>query len=265
MKDASPRQFKDVTLLVTHYNRSRSLANLLQGFQDLNCSFGDIVVSDDGSKPEHQDVLRELSQQYSFRLITTPKNRGLANNINKGQDAVKTPFTLYVQEDFVPKPGFPDHFPDALELMREDPELDIVRLYAYFPYSHMVPFKKGFSKMIFRPELWHDDHLKFYYYSDHPHLRRSNFFEKFGRYQEGTNSDAAEFSMCLSFLKHQAKGLFFNDFTSIFDQVNTSSEPSTATFRSDWKQRQNPLTLALRWGYLKYRFLKNTLQLRRFK
>ena len=48
-----PLSFPGVTLLVTVYNRSRSLDRLLDAFKQLNCHFGDIVVSDDGSKPEH--------------------------------------------------------------------------------------------------------------------------------------------------------------------------------------------------------------------
>ncbi len=106
--------YPDVTLLITHYNRSSSLERLLHAFQTLQCSFGGIVVSDDGSKPEHQEKLRALQQQYNFNLVTTPQNRGLGNNINKGQDAVTTTYTLYVQEDFEPSSIFPEHFKDAL-------------------------------------------------------------------------------------------------------------------------------------------------------
>src|SRR3569833_1532531 len=76
------RVFKDVTQLVTVYNRSRSLQRLLASYKDLNCSFGDIVVSDDGSRPEHLAAIEKLRSTYPFRLITTPKNRGLGHNIN---------------------------------------------------------------------------------------------------------------------------------------------------------------------------------------
>ncbi|SDM87724.1 glycosyltransferase family 2 protein [Siphonobacter aquaeclarae] len=262
MKEA---HFPDVTLLVTHYNRSQSLANLLQTFRERGCRFGGIVVSDDGSRPEHRTVLESLRKEYGFDLVTTPKNKGLGNNINKGQDAVRTPYTLYVQEDFVPLERAPEVLEAALSRMQEDSSLDLVRLYAYFPYPYREDAGGGFSRMIFRPQLWYANHLKFYFYSDHPHLRRSTFFDRFGRYVEGTNSDIAEFTMCLSVLKHKGKGLFYDEFTKVFDQVNSSVEPSTATFRSDWKQRQDPLTLLLRWLYLKFRFLKNTFQLLFFR
>ena len=43
---------------------------------------------------------------------------GLGNNINKGQDAVKTPLTLYVQEDFTPAAIFPESFTHGTSAQR---------------------------------------------------------------------------------------------------------------------------------------------------
>lgn len=252
--------FTGVTLLITHYNRSSSLERLLMAFQALECSFEAIVVSDDASQPEHLQVLERLKEVYKFHLVSTPVNKGLSNNINKGQLAVQTPYTLYVQEDFVPKPAFVPHFKDALAFMEADSSLDIVRFYAYFAYPYLKPFEKGYSLMIYKPWLWYSDHLKFYYYSDHPHLRRSSFLVKFGRYVEGIKSDRAELLMAMSFINFKGKGLFFNEFTTLFDQKNSSEEPSTIQ-RSSWRESTNPFFMALRWGYLKFRLLKNTVEL----
>lgn len=256
--------FSNVTLLVTHYNRSRSLERLLKSFADLQCSFGGIVVSDDGSKPEHQQQLKQLQNMYAFNLVTTPVNKGLGNNINKGQDAVTTPYTLYVQEDFVPKEIFPEHFKDALQFMEDDKGLDICRFYAYFAYPYMKPYGKGFSEMKFHSSPLYSNHLKFYLYSDHPHLRRSNFFEKFGRYVEGQKGDFTEYQMALSFLANNARGLFYNEFTTLLDQANSSAEPSTMN-RANWRESRNPFFLLLRAGYLKVKLLRWTKDLREFK
>ena len=78
--------FKDITLLITHYNRSNSLERLLKAFEELNCSFEDTIVSDDCSSVEHLTHLRKIQNQFPFRLITAEKNMGLGNNINKGHD-----------------------------------------------------------------------------------------------------------------------------------------------------------------------------------
>lgn len=250
--------FPDTTLLITHYNRSESLERLLTAFEKLNCTFGAIVVSDDGSRPEHLNKIRQLKNRFSIQLITAEVNKGLGNNINKGQDAVKTPYTLYVQEDFEPSEIFPAHFEDALSFMRADQKLDIVRFYAYFKYPNLKPFKNGFSEMVY--SFWDMNHLKFYYYSDHPHLRRSNFFEKFGRYPEGIKGDLTEYKMAISFLQNKGKGLFFNEFTKLFYQKNSSDEPSTME-RPDWRLSKNPVIQLSRLIYLRYRWLKNTVDL----
>lgn len=243
--------FKDVTLLVTHYNRSSSLENLLQSFHNLGCVFEDIVVSDDGSKPEHQAYLKKIQLRFPFRLITTPKNKGLGNNLNKGQDAVSTPYTLYVQEDFTPSEIFPASFGDALEIMNERKDFDIVRFYAYSAYPYLKALKKGFSEMLIKP--WYADYMKVYYYSDHPHLRRSNFFTKFGRYPEGIKGDRTEYRMCISFIQNKGKGLFYNEFTRLFTQDNSEAEPSTMT-RKSWTTSKNPLISFARFGYRQLRY-----------
>lgn len=217
--------YPEITLLITHYNRSESLERLLNAFANLQCTFGSIVVSDDGSKPEHLQKVHELKKLYSFNLVTTPKNRGLGNNLNKGQEAVTSPLTLYVQEDFVPTPLFPEKLAASVQYMREDPALDIVRYYAYFRYPYLKPFKNGFSKMQF--QLKYLGYRKFYMYSDHPHLRRSNFLSRFGRYVEGQKGDVTEYCMMMSFLLNKGTALFYDDFQDLFIQKNTSAEPST--------------------------------------
>jgi glycosyltransferase involved in cell wall biosynthesis len=252
------QHFNQVSLLITHYNRSLSLERLLRTLKQQECFFGEIIVSDDCSKPEHQIKLKQLQAEFQFRLIETPQNNGLGNNINKGQDGVTKPYTLYVQEDFIPKSGFANHFSDALEMMEKDKQWDIARFYAYFSYPYLKPYQKGFSEMVFS---WRTiNHLKFYYYSDHPHLRRSSFLKKFGRYHEGIKGDLTEYKMAVSFIKHQGKGLFYDQFTTLFDQHNTSAEPSTME-RANWRQNKNVITLTVRSFYLKYKLLKGHLDL----
>ena len=243
--------FGAVSLLITHYNRSRSLRRLLEAFADLNCSFGGIVVSDDCSKPEHLTVLQALRDEFGFMLVTTPKNGGLGHNINKGQDAVQTPYTLYIQEDFVPKPAFVPELQTALGLLEQDPALDVARFYAYIPYPYMAPYQGGFSVM--HLPRWGPDYTKIYMYSDHPHLRRSSFLQKFGRYAEGMNVDKTEYRMCISFLQNKGSGLFFRDFKALLSQENDAAEPSTFT-REQWTRSQNPVIAAVRYVYrqLKY-------------
>ncbi len=243
--------FPDTSLLVTHYNRSASLERLLKSFIDAGCSFAAITVSDDCSKPEHLDKLKELAGVYDFQLVTTPKNGGLGNNINKGQDAVETPYTLYVQEDFTADKNFAPHFIDAIAIMNARPELDVARFYAYTKYPYLKDIGKGFSEMIFSP--WKSGYTKFYEYSDHPHLRRDTFFERFGRYAEGLNPEQTEYRMMFSFLQNKGKGIFYNEINTLFHQINTSTEPSTMK-RSNILRSDNPVIATVRHIYRHIKF-----------
>ena len=245
--------FGDVSLLITHYNRSESLENLLSSFNQLNCKFGEIVVSDDGSRTDHLSQLIQLQNTYSFKLITGPQNKGLGNNINKGQDAVTKEFTLYIQEDFEPSSKFPEVLKRSLTLMEENSDLDIIKYYAYYAYPYLKLFDSQFDRM-FLPVLG-SDYSKIYAYTDHPHLRRSTFLKKFGRYPEGIKGDITEYKMCISFLQNKGKGLFYKDFTNLLTQKNSESEPSTMT-RASWRTKQNLLIELIRNTYrqIKYNF-----------
>ena len=243
--------FEDITLLITHYNRTSSLERLLSKFDTLKCSFREVIVSDDCSVVLHLEKLKKLSEIYRFKLLTSAVNRGLANNINKGQDEVRTPFTLYVQEDFIPEDIFPEKLNVAVQALGERPDIDMVRFYAYFKYPYLKPYKGGFSEMTFK--YLSMDYNKFYYYSDHPHLRRDNFTAKFGKYVEGIKSDRAEYKMMFSFLKAKGKALYYDDYQGLFEQKNDSAEPSTIK-RNFLRESSNSLIAGIRHLYRFIRF-----------
>lgn len=256
--------FPDISLLITHYNRSRSLENLLKSFEALSCQFGGIIVSDDGSQVEHVSRLLRLQRRFCFKLVSAEYNQGLGNNINKGQDAVETPYTLYVQEDFEPTIFFPEKLKQSVEYMKEDERLDIVRYYAYNKYPYLLPFKDGFSWMHMNPIGL--KYRKLYCYSDHPHLRRTSFFDKFNRYEEGLSGDKTEYKMCLSFIHRNGLGLFYNSYKTLFIQKNSIVEPSTMS-RNSWKNSDSYLIDKVRNVYrqIKYNYHISILPLLKSK
>jgi len=247
------QHFGNVTLLVTHYNRSRSLERLLQSFNNLGISFGAIVVSDDGSKPEHLQYLKLLQDSLHFHLVTAEKNKGLGNNINKGQDAVATAYTLYVQEDFDPMPAFAEHFADGLAIIDERMDIDMVRFYAYTNYPYLQPIGNGFSAMLFA--IWKPGYRKFYAYSDHPHLRRSSFLQQFGRYAEGEKVEKTEYLMMMSFLRKKGKSVIYENIHALFEQKNSPAEPSTVR-RNFFRESESFVIAGMRhlYRHLKFNF-----------
>lgn len=242
--------FPEVSLLITHYNRSRSLENLLMQLKRLELTFGDVVVSDDGSNHEHHKKVQHLQQKYPFTLIRSEKNRGLGNNINKGQDAIRTAYTLYIQEDFEPSDLFVSKLIDSIRFMSADTTLDIVRFYAYTVYPYLTEYGHGFSEMKFK--RFGLRYKKLHAYSDHPHLRRSSFLERFGRYCEGLSGDETEYRMSLSFIQNKGRGLFYNECYSLFTQ-NNSQEPSTMV-RKSWLEDMFILTRIYRLFYRQFKY-----------
>ncbi|MFC5283061.1 glycosyltransferase family 2 protein [Pedobacter alpinus] len=219
--------FSEISLLITNYNRTVSLSRLLEGVKKLDLQFREIVVSDDGSNPEHIKQLENLGKIYPLTILKAPKNKGLGNNINKGQDVIKTPYTLYIQEDFVPNPLFVEKLAVAHQFMQQNKELDFVRFYAYYKFPNLKQISDGFSEMSFSHLKFWQGYRKFYVYSDHPHLRRANFFDRFGRYDEGVKPDRTEYNMMMKVLAQNPKAYFYDNINELLDQVNTDIEPST--------------------------------------
>src|SRR5690606_6352299 len=99
---------------------------------------------------------------------------------------------------------------------------------------------------------------KIYRYADTPHLRRSTFLEKFGRYEEGLTGDRTEYKMCISFIQNRGKGLFYNECQSLFIHENSSDEPSTMV-RISWKHSNNFFVRILRNIYRQIKYNSDIL------
>lgn len=259
---SSSTHFSEISLLITHFNRSRSLERLLSKIREHGISFQEIIVSDGGSDEKHLAYTQELQLQYGFTLLTSPENKGLGNSINVGQDAAKTPYILYIQEDFVPKKNIIPVLKDGLQIMEEESKWDLVRFYA-FPWArhpYLKPYKKGFAEMKFYLAPWYSNHTKFFSYSDHPHLKRKSFPEKFGRYYETLSGDVTEMKMCRSFIRNNGNGLYYENDSELFEHDNPEEEPGQV--RETQLKHQNLRNIpVLRWVYLKYRMLRDTVLL----
>lgn len=253
--------FNDISVLITHYNRSKSLEKLLKALHQFDLQFHQIVVSDDGSKTEHLDYVKDLQNVYHFKLVTAPKNKGLGNNINKGQKVIETPYTLYIQEDFVPQAGFSEKLEKAHQFLQDDPLLDFVRFYAYFKFPNLTPISDGFSEMNFSHAKFWQGYRKFYLYSDHPHLRRQNFFDRFGEYPEGIKPDRTEYNMMMQVLAGKPKAYFYDEINVLLAQENSAEEPST--IKRNFLRNSNRFLFV--FARMVYRYVRFNLELFIFK
>jgi len=252
-------QLNNTSLLITHYNRSESLGILLQRIEDLQIKFFEIIVSDDCSNNLHLQQLKNLQKRIPFTLLTTPKNKGLGASLNTLHNHATSDYLLYVQEDFVPGKALAPVLDKGHKLLHNHPQWDLIRFYAFpwaqFPYQKK--FKDGFNELIFSLSPLYASHLKFFVYSDHPHLVRKSFTQKFGAYKENVRPDVAEQTMCRSFLKNNGKALFYEQNQTLFEHENTEEEPG-------YQRNKSSLSIKLKnfkpvyWTYLKFKLIRET-------
>ena len=241
--------FENTTLLITHYNRSASLIKLIKALSDHQLSFQEIIVSDDCSQPEHQEAIKSLQSTHPFTFITSETNGGLGHNFNKGVDAVKTDYLLYIQEDFYPTDLFADRLKEAHDILHEDEEIDLIRFFSYFKMPYQSAYSEHFSKLDFH--FFAPNNKQFHIYSDHPHLRRRRFKEKFGIYPTGQRPDKTEYWMIMKFLQRKGRALIIKDHQSLL-QLNNDEEGSTYS-TNFWRESN---LFFVRWLRNVYRFMK---------
>lgn len=230
MKNNVKINLDKVGLLITHYKRPESLRKLLEKFEELEVKFAQIVVSDDGSGEPYESQLESMKKDFNFDLVLTPVNAGLGNNINKGQDQLRTPYTIYVQEDFLPTEKFVEGFLKAQTYMEDDISIDMVKFWCWHSYPYLRGYKDSEDYKLANFKVFAIDPYRFFLYGDPPHLRRSNFFEKFGRYTEGIPAPKTEKAMAMSFLQKGGRALW-HESRDMFIHENSEDEPSTQNYK----------------------------------
>jgi GalNAc5-diNAcBac-PP-undecaprenol beta-1,3-glucosyltransferase len=104
-----------VSIITATYNRSYILSRAIQSV--LNQTFGDweLIIVDDGSTDETQEILSHISDQR-VRIIRYSPNRGVAFARNRGLDVMQGEwFTLLDSDDEI--------VPEALEILLKVPQL----------------------------------------------------------------------------------------------------------------------------------------------
>ena len=124
----------DLSILITHYNRSEALKACLEAIDAVgfSCNY-EIVISDDGSNEAHLNHIKTLKYD---QLLSSEGNQGLTNNINKGLKACKGAYILYCQEDFLLSPQVACVLDECLDLLKNN-VLDMVRLTANYRFNYL--------------------------------------------------------------------------------------------------------------------------------
>ena len=190
---------KLISILITHYNRPEDLLKCLNAIKKIGIKNYEIVVSDDGSKIENIELLK----QYDIdKLLLSKTNQGLAANINRGIDACHGKYIIYCQEDFILSPGIKHILTECMELLKID-RVDLIRFTANQNFKKLIKLTESISlipKFSFKNIL-----INFFQYSDHPFITKKKFYYKYGKYLENTSGRYGEMEYAIRIFKSKAR------------------------------------------------------------
>jgi glycosyltransferase involved in cell wall biosynthesis len=110
---------KQISFLITHYNRPDDLAKCLAAVRNLNLQDSEIVVCDDASHEKHLKII----QDYQIDQLVAEVNQGLAANI-KGIVACQE--SILLSRRFYFEPKIIEILPECMGLLKEE-KVDMIR------------------------------------------------------------------------------------------------------------------------------------------
>ncbi|MGK0307327.1 MAG: glycosyltransferase involved in cell wall biosynthesis [Urechidicola sp.] len=176
-----------ISILITHYNRPNALKACIQNIRSINWPIPfEIVVSDDGSTDEN---LSKINSESIDKLVLADTNQGLASNLNKGIKACEGDYLLYCQEDAIISLDIEKILLECLSIL-DDSNLDMIRLRANYKFPHLINVSENILRI---PRFsFRNFNVNTFQYSDNPFITRTNFFNKYGYYLEGTSGPYGE-------------------------------------------------------------------------
>lgn len=197
----------EVSILITHYNRSKALIDCIESFKALNLEINfEFIVCDDCSTEEQLTEIRKIKD---ITLIESEYNRGLGANINKGLPYCSGEFILYCQEDFMITSGFVNVIEEIAVVLRQN-KVDMVRLKANYRFPKLISISKNISQI---PKFAVQNFLvNAFQYSDNPFVIKKDFFEKNGFYLEDVKGNYCELEYSIRIMKSNVNVAILNQY-----------------------------------------------------
>ena len=127
---------KDVSVVVTSYNRWNFLKECVNSFNKLTGGHSPFIIIEDSAKPQMKANI-EKEWGNKVQLIFNDKNIGQAASMDKAYSTVNTKYVLHVEDDykFVSNPNFIKNSVSILE-ERDDVHQIWIRKIENFKVSH---------------------------------------------------------------------------------------------------------------------------------
>tara|TARA_B100000686_G_scaffold349563_1_gene443252 strand:+ start:2141 stop:2947 length:807 start_codon:yes stop_codon:yes gene_type:complete len=187
-----------VSVVFITYNRPDFLVESINGIKN-NCKYPnlELVVSDDCTKPSIEKHLDNLAID---KISKSKTNQGLGANTNKGIRAASGEYILHLQDDFECISTEP-FIEKSIQIMQTHSDIGLVRLHhsTMFPNKIDYELSDGTPYSILEFDQPKDMKNNIYIYSDHPHLKKSDFHDKSGYFTEGLKVGETEDDFCKRF------------------------------------------------------------------
>lgn len=125
-----------VTVVMPTYRQARFLRRALDSLLAQSFPAWELVVVDDGSPDETQQVLAPYLADPRIRAIRFPRNEGLGRALNAGIDAGSAPLLAYLPSDDV---WYEEHLASLVELFAADPGLALAYSGVRHAYNRTAP------------------------------------------------------------------------------------------------------------------------------
>lgn len=226
-----------ISVVIVTYNRVHLLRETVQLFREC-CTYPnyEIVIADNWSEPEQRRQMLELGADF---YVISGRNRSLGGNNNQAIRQARGEYIFYLQNDLACTHRG-DWMQDALWVLEnnEDVGLVMVRGNDYIPNfeTRRLPDGREFRVLSFDQPKVKNSH---YVYNDGPQLKRKDFHETVGWYDEDMPLGDTEDFFALRFLEQRKYSIATIDYRSMGGQHLFEHEPTDfESTRSDrWRQR----------------------------
>lgn len=188
-----------ISVIITGYKRPQHLKQTVESLlstTDYPRNRLELILCDDGSPKEMQEIMRELPFDI---FLLAERNEGLGMNINKGILQSKGDYILQLQDDWVCQ-GPKDFLRVSVDIFSEYPDIGMIRHrrpLKQFPAEHRVS-SANVTVVIFKNGLRNrkKDLAGDFPYSDNPHIKRRAFHKDIGLYKKKVPMTIMELDLC---------------------------------------------------------------------
>ncbi len=115
---------KKVSVLITTYNFAEFIERAIQSVLQQTYKDIEIIVADDGSSDDSQQIIKSLASKYAPIIIPvlSEVNKGLSHNINQGLDRCKGDFIAILSGDDL---MHPDKLSKQIQFLEQNPDCGI--------------------------------------------------------------------------------------------------------------------------------------------